>query len=230
MKEFTIKLWVKILAWLSAAIIVYLNIQLVVQQINDWINGAGSNKFWIYVIVIPVSIACLGLLFYVFIHPFLSKKMEEKTQLPHGYAAQLLENASVKYQHIGIAIDFSGKDEKIIQNAIMIGGKTASYTFIHVVESAAARYLGMNAQDYETELDKTNLAQYRQLLQKMDYKAATQIGFGNPAAEMAKIITKNDIDLLIMGAHGHKRFKDLLYGSTIDTLRHKIKIPVMVIS
>ncbi len=230
MKEFTIKLWVKILAWLSAAIIVYLNIQLVVQQINDWINGTGSNKFWIYVIVIPLSIACLALLFYVFIHPFLSKEMEEKRQLPHGYAAQLLENASVKYQNIGIAIDFSGKDEKIIQNAIMIGGKTASYTFIHVVESAAARYLGMNAQDYETELDKTNLAQYRQLLQKMDYKAATQIGFGNPAAEMAKIITKNDIDLLVMGAHGHKRFKDLLYGSTIDTLRHKIKIPVMVIN
>ncbi len=230
MKEFTIKLWVKILAWLSAAIIVYLNIQLVVQQINEWINGAGSDKFWIYVIVIPLSIACLALLFYVFIHPFLSKEMGEKTQLPHGYAAQLLENASVKYQHIGIAIDFSGKDEKIIQNAIMIGGKTASYTFIHVVESAAARYLGMNAQDYETELDKTNLAQYRQLLQKMDYKAATQIGFGNPAAEMAKIITKNDIDLLVMGAHGHKRFKDLLYGSTIDTLRHKIKIPVMVIN
>ena len=230
MKEFTIKIWVKVLAWISAAIIVYLNIQLVVQQINEWIHGAGSNKFWIYVVVIPLSIGCLGLLFYVFIHPFISKGIKEKRQLPHGYAEQLLENAYIKYKHIGIAIDFSGKDEKIIQNAILIGGKTASYTFIHVVESAAARYLGLNAQDYETQLDKNNLAQYRQVLEKMDYKAETQIGFGNPASEMSKIITAQNIDLLVMGAHGHKGFKDLIYGSTVDALRHKIKIPVLVVN
>lgn len=230
MKEFTIKLWVKILAWLSAAIIVYLNIQLVIQQINDWIHGAGSNKFWIYVIVIPIALACLGLLLYVFIHPFISKVSKQKRQLPHGYAEQLLEKTLIKYKHVGIAIDFSGKDEKVIQNAIMIGGKAASYTFIHVVESAAARYLGTNAMDYETQLDNNNLTQYKQILEQMEYKADTQIGFGNPATEMSKIITEQDIDLLIMGAHGHKGFKDLLYGSTVDALRHKIKIPVLVVN
>lgn len=230
MKEFTIKLWVKILAWLSAAIIVYLNIQLVIQQINDWIHGAGSNKFWIYIVVIPLAIGCLGLLLYVFIHPFISRVSKEKRQLPHGYAEQLLENALIKYKHIGIAIDFSGKDEKVIQNAIMIGGKAASYSFIHVVESAAARYLGMNALDYETQLDNNNLTQYKRILEQMDYKADTQIGFGNPATEMSRIISEQNIDLLVMGAHGHKGFKDLIYGSTVDALRHKIKIPVLVVN
>lgn len=230
MKEFTIKAWVKVLAWISAAVIIYLNIQMVIEQINQWINSATSGRFWIYAVVIPIAFACLGLLFFIFIHPFISRVYKERRQLPHGYAEQLLENASIKYKHIGIAIDFSGKDQKIIQNAMMIGGKSASYTFIHVVESAAARYLGINAQDHETELDKNNLGQYKEVLEQMDYKAETKIGFGNPATEMARIIKAQNVDLLVMGAHGHRGFKDLIYGSTVDTLRHKVEIPVMVIS
>lgn len=230
MKEFTIKAWVKVLAWISAAVIIYLNIQMVIEQINHWINSATSGRFWIYAVVIPIAFACLGLLFFIFIHPFISRVYKERRQLPHGYAEQLLENASIKYKHIGIAIDFSGKDQKIIQNAMMIGGKSASYTFIHVVESAAARYLGINAQDHETELDKNNLGQYKEVLEQMNYKAETKIGFGNPATEMARIIKAQNVDLLVMGAHGHRGFKDLIYGSTVDALRHKVEIPVMVIS
>ncbi|HEU5053887.1 MAG TPA: Nramp family divalent metal transporter [Hanamia sp.] len=230
MKDFTIKPWIKIVAWISASIIIYLNIQLVIEQINQWINQAESGRFWIYVVVIPIAIISGLLLFYILIHPFISRVQRERKQLPHGYAQQLLERASVTYKHIGIAIDFSGKDQKIIQNAMTMGGNTASYTLIHVVESAAARYLGINAQDQETELDKSNLDQYKNVLEKMDYKADSEIGFGNPATEMARIIKAKNIDLLVMGAHGHKGFKDLIYGSTVDALRHKVDIPVLVIS
>jgi manganese transport protein len=230
MKEFTIKLWVKILAWLSAAIIVYLNIQLVIQQIQVWLKNAAGNPVPVYFIVIPVALGCLGLLLYVFIHPFISGISKEKKLFPHGYAETITEGTKINYHHIGIAIDFSGKDEKIIQNALMIGGKDASYTFIHVVESAAARYLGRNAHDLETESDKNNLTKYQDKLEQMNYKAGMQIGFGTPALEMSKIISEQNIDLLVMGAHGHRGFKDLIFGSTVDALRHKIKIPVLVVN
>jgi len=112
----------------------------------------------------------------------------------------------------------------------MIGGRSAVYTFIHVVESAAARYFGKNALDFETESDKSNLLKYQQRMEQMGYKANAQIGFGTPAAEMSKIILKDNIDLLVMGAHGHRGFKDLILGSTVDSLRHKIKIPVLVVN
>ncbi len=160
----------------------------------------------------------------------IAKISKEKKQLPHGIAEAITEGASISYQNIGIAIDFSGKDEKIIQNALMIGGKSATYTFIHVVESAAARYLGKNAHDYETESDKSNVEKYQQRLEQMNYKANAQIGFGTPAIEMSKIILNENIDLLVMGAHGHRGFKDLIFGSTVDALRHKIKIPVLVVN
>lgn len=230
MKEFTIKPWVKILAWLSAAIIVYLNIQLVIQEIQIWVKEAGGNSLMVYSIVIPIALACLFLLMYVFVHPWISRNSKEKKQLPHGNAELITEGVAINYHHIGIAIDFSGKDEKIIQNAIMIGGKSATYTFIHVVESAAARYLGKNADDFETGSDKKDLEKYQQRLEQMNYKANTQIGFGTPALEMSKIILKDNIDLLVMGAHGHRGFKDLVFGSTVEALRHKIKIPVLVVN
>ena len=134
----------------------------------------------------------------------------------------------LNYKHIGIAIDFSGNDQKLVQNALLLGGKLATYTFIHVVESAAARYLGKNALDHETLLDKSNLVQYQEKLEELGYKADIQIGFGNPAVEMSKIISRQDIDLLVMRAHGHRAFKDLQFGSTVDALRPKLKIHVLV--
>jgi manganese transport protein len=230
MKEFSIKTWVKILAWLSAAIIVYLNIQLVTQQIHEWVKEAGGYAIYVYGTVLPIALGCLGLLLYVFVHPFMTKKTKEVKQLPHGHAEHITKEAIINYHHIGIAIDFSGNDEKIIQNALMIGGKEATYTFIHIVESAAARYFGKNASDYETHLDKSNLEAYKERLKQLDYKADTQVGFGNPAKEIAKIISEQNIDLLLMGAHGHKGLKDIIFGSTVDALRHKIKIPVFVIN
>lgn len=230
MKEFTIKTWVKILAWLSAAIIVYLNIHLVIQEISGWIASAGQNKIIIYTIVIPIILACLTLLVYVFIHPFLSSFAKRKSQLPHGQAEDFISGAVVEYKHIGIAIDFSGKDQQLIINAINQGGRKAKYTLIHIVESAAARYLGKNTMDYETLLDRDSLNKYQANFQELGYEANIQIGFGSAASEITKIILNQDIDLLIMGAHGHKGLKDLIFGTTVDSVRHKIKIPILIIN
>ena len=230
MKQFAIKKPVKAFAWLSAGIIVYLNIQLVIQQIQEWAKEAGTAAAYVEITAIPIAIGCLGLLIYVLIQPLFSGKQKGTKQLPHGHAEHINQEAIIRYNQIGIAIDFSGKDEKIIQNALMIGGKDATYYFIHIVESAAARYLGMNTSDYETQLDKSNLEAYQHRLAQLGYKAITQVGFGTPAREIAEIISAQRIDLLIMGAHGHKGLKDLIFGSTVDDLRHRIKIPVFVIN
>lgn len=230
MKEFTIKLWVKVLAWISASIIVYLNISLVVDKISGWVATAGDYKIIIYAIVIPVAVACLALLGYVFVYPFLRSAGKRKSQLPHGQAVDFMEGASIEYKHIGIAIDFSGNDQKIIKSALNQGGKSATYTFIHVVESAAAIYLGKNTMDYETQLDNDSLVKYQTDLKELGYKVNIQIGFGDAASEITRIILHQDMDLLVMGAHGHKGFKDLVFGTTVDAVRHKIKIPLFIIN
>lgn len=230
MKEFAIKWWVKILAWTSAAVIVYLNIHLVIEEITGWIQTAGDNRIYIYTIVIPLVVACVGLLVYVFVHPFLPRSKREPEQLPHGSAVDFNLAEQVPYRRVGIAIDFSGKDEKIIQTALQQGGKEATYTFIHVVESAAARYLGKNSLDKETQLDRDNLVKYQERLEELGYKAELQIGFGNAASEIVKTVREKDIDLLVLGAHGHTGLKDLIFGTTISTVRHRISVPMLIVN
>jgi manganese transport protein len=230
MKEFTIKTWVKVLAWISASIIVYLNIHLVYDEIQGWIESAGEYKILIYTIVIPVALACIALLGYIFIHPFLTSATGQKTQLPHGQAVDFAEIGSITYKHIAMAVDFSGHDQQIIKSAINQGGKSAKYTFIHVVESAAARYLGKNTMDYETHLDQDSLVKYQNKLQDLGYKVDIQIGFGRASSEITKIVSGRDIDLLVMGEHGHKGIKDLVFGTTVNSVRHSVKIPILIVS
>ncbi|MCB0705529.1 MAG: Nramp family divalent metal transporter [Saprospiraceae bacterium] len=230
MKEFAIKTWVKILAWLTASIIVYLNIKLVFDQISEWIDSSGAYNIIIYTIVIPIALICLALLVYVFFQPFVASTEKKTAQIPHGQAIDFAKIDSISYSHIALAIDFSGRDEEIIRSALNQGGKAANYTIIHIVESAAARYLGTNTLDYETQLDYDSLVKYQNTLQELGYSIDIKIGFGNPATEIVKVISEQDIDLLVMGVHGHKRFKDLVFGTTIDRVRHHVKIPLLIVS
>ncbi|MGL4596311.1 MAG: universal stress protein [Bacteroidia bacterium] len=32
-----------------------------------------------------------------------------------------------------------------------------------------------------------------------------------------------------MGAHGHRLWKDLLFGTTVEKVRHSVKIPVLIV-
>ena len=230
MKEFASKIWLKTLAWISASVIVYLNIHLVIDEISTWVSSENANKMLIYTLVIPLAIASLALLVYIFIQPFFASTRKMKAQLPHGQAIDFSEMETVNYNHIGIAIDFSGNDQMVIRSALNQGGKSARYTLIHVVESAVARYYGKNTMDYETSLDSESLEKYKVKLKELGYEADIKIGFGNAANEIVKIISKREIDLLVMGVHGHKGFKDLIFGTTVDSVRHKIKVPILVVN
>lgn len=230
MAGFAIKTWVKVLAWLSALIIISLNIKLVIGEIVNWLHTAGQYKFLIYYLVIPIALACLALLLYVFIHPFLKTKLLQKKQLPHGEALYIHTEQKIAYRNIGITIDFSGNDEKVINNALNQGGKNAQYTFIHIVETAGATYHGSKVMDRETQLDESNIQKYTANLANMGYQSQYKIGYGSTASAIAKIVTNDSLDFLVMGAHGHKGLKDIIFGTTVDAVRHKIKVPVLIIN
>ena len=74
-----------------------------------------------------------------------------------------------------------------------------------------------------------NLEKYRINLQNMGYKAEVSIGYGTASKAISNLVKNKNIELLVMGAHGHKGLKDLLFGTTVDAVRHKIDIPVLII-
>lgn len=226
MKDFTIKTWVKVLAWLSAVAIVSLNIKLVVEEINIWI--AAADGWYIYTIVIPMAILIGLLLVYIFIYPLINKK-QRIGNVPHGDALEIDNIEKINYNQIGITVDFSTNDRNTIRHALIQGGKDAHYHLIHIVETAAARYHGSKVMDHETQADTENLEKYKLNLAELGYNSTIHIGFGATAKEIAEITNQNNIELLVMGAHGHKGLKDLIFGTTVDSVRHKVAIPVLII-
>ncbi len=229
MKEYTIKTWVKILAWLSALIIVSLNVQLVIEEIGSWLSSTTVSVLWIYLLVIPLAITIGILLLYVFLMPFFRKHERQLSNVPHGEALEIGELEQVEYKKIGITVDFSKNDRNTFRHALIQGGKSADYYLIHIVETAAARFHGEKVLDHETQSDTDNLEKYQQNLKNMGYQAHIEIGYGTAAKAISELVKAKNLDLLVMGAHGHKGISDLIFGTTVDTVRHNVNIPIMIV-
>lgn len=229
MKEFTIKTWVKILAWISALIIVGLNVKLVFQELEGWISEGGQDVWLIYALVIPVIILITLLLLYVSVMPLFKKDRGSASNVPHGNALEIGEVDHIQYQQIGITVDFSKNDQNTIRHALIQGGKNAQYVLIHIVETAGARYHGERVMDHETQNDTSNLEKYQLNLSELGYHAEIAIGYGVAAKAISVVVKKEKLDLLVMGAHGHKGISDLIFGTTVDTVRHNVNIPILII-
>ena len=135
---------------------------------------------------------------------------------------------SKPFHRIALAVDYSNKDERVIQYAIQLGDRNTEYTLIHIVESAQARMMEDEARDYETIKDKEHLQNYVNFLTERGYKAEGLLGFKNRAKEIARIMKEKNCDLLIVGSHGHKNISDWIFGETINSVRHMVDVPVFI--
>jgi len=218
----------KVLSWSCAVLIVGLNAQLIWQQVGEW-EKQSHNATWIYLFVLPIVVFVALLLIYVFLRPMLYKHKDDHVYVPHGIASAITELEAIKYRHIGVTIDFSKNDTEAIRHAIMQGGKHAAYTLIHVVETAGARYYGDEVMDLETQSDVDNINKYAEAIRKLGYNAGTEIGYGAPSSSIAGVVNEKKIDFLVMGSHGHKVLKDLIFGTTVNRVRHMVSVPVLVV-
>jgi manganese transport protein len=230
MGVFAIKPWIRIAAWVIAAIIVSLNVKLVLQEISGWLTAAGEHSWIIWITVVPICVAAGILLLYITFKPLLeSRAAEKQAKIPHGTAVTLDVADGPVYQRIAITLDFSTIDNLTIQSALAQGGRQAKYILLHVVETAGAMVYGSEIADRESSEDLVSLENYRQQLLEKGYDVSIEVGYGNPKRRIPKMVAEFKADLLVMGAHGHKFFKDLIFGSTVDTVRHRVKIPVLIV-
>ena len=228
MGEFVIKLPVKITAWIVATILVFLNAKLVVEST---ITVFDQNEAWIQ----KVGIIAAGLVFsWLFIMmtflPLLKKSKEKVSFRLHG-DEKLLQNLAVpSTQTIAVALDFGNNDDRMIAYAIAQGKHQANYLLLHIVETVSATYLGASSDDYETRKDQQRLALYASQLNNMGYSVTIALGYQNRIYEMVRLVKEANADLLVMGAHRHSGLKDILYGETVDKVRHKVNIPVLIVN
>jgi len=229
MGKFASPIWLRTAAWVFAIVILALNARLVIEEIGKWAASSPNGAWAIHFIVVPVAIAIVVLLLYITFKPLLFKTADKPAYIPHGIARAIEGVEQITYKHIGITLDFSKNDNESIKHGLMQGGKDAFYTLIHVVETAGARYHGTQVLDNETQSDLDNLNKYVTALNALGYNSEAKIGFGRPAVSITRIVKEEKIDFLVMGSHGHRVFKDIIYGTTVDTVRHLVKIPVLIV-
>ncbi len=225
---FAIKPLVQVAAWLIAAVLVYLNLSMVMGQASDYFKIPG-HWGWKTVIIIA-TVAFVALLLISLVYPLMKRKFRSMKVQLHPDASDLQSLTIPTYSRIAVALDFSENDQRLLSHALGQGREEATYILIHIVESVAARLYEGESDDEETEKDKEHLTFYKHQLLDRGFKADAKIGFGSRAKEIVRLVTDSNADMLVIGAHGHSGIKDLIYGETINTVRHELKIPVLVVN
>jgi manganese transport protein len=228
MGPFSISPFIKGLAWIVASVLLYLNIKLVGEEAGPFLAAPG-HAIW-KIVILAGALAAILLMVYIILHPWLVRQARRASIQVHPQSGSLLDLKPPVFNHIAIALDFSTHDEKLLAFAIGQGGKQSKYLLIHVVESASARMLGQESDDYETRRDQERLELYKSTLDQKGFDSSTRLGFRNRSREIARIVKEEQADMLVIGAHGHSGLKDFIYGETVNSVRHELKIPVLIVN
>jgi manganese transport protein len=251
MGEFANKPWVVALAALTAAIIVGLNANLVVQQVAGWLAAAGSNAIWVWLGVMPVVAGAALLLAYIALAPVLARfapalvrhapePAPERAPTPAPVARPLppvrppapaaVAAPAGRYRRIAVALELGPADQAVLEHVReMALAQGCDVVLLHVAESAASRYLGPESSDQESREDQVTLESIGIELAVAGIPTATRLGHGDVKTELARLVEESGADLLITGSHGHRLIGDLIHGSTTSGLRHLVRVPVLTV-
>jgi manganese transport protein len=232
MGNYAIKPAVIFIASVIAAVLVYLNMRMVVEQATSFFTTSG-NVFW-KAVIISAGLLFVSLLIIAIIYPLWRRKQKRLqkmvTSVIHAEQSNIDNITVPSHDKIAIAIDFSPNDAKLFAHAIGQANKNTSFVLIHVVESVSATVLGKESDDLETRNDQQKLNDYVSQLNAKGYAATGILGFRNRSREIVRIVKESGSDMLVIGAHGHSGLKDLIYGETTDAVRHELTIPVLIVN
>jgi len=134
------------------------------------------------------------------------------------------------YRKILIALDATEADETILKHVSALAHYSDSTVVIlHVADGWAARLFGCDAVSREIDEDKSYLEKVRARLAAEGLRVEAELAYGEPADEIVKWVSTRGCDLVAMSTHGHRFISDLLYGSTADTVRHRVDVPVLLL-
>ena len=231
MGEFANRPWLQALAWGTAALILSLDIWLVTITLGDWLNAAGRQRIWLELGLFPV-LAALGLLLaWMTLQPmlprWLSRFGRSPMELPQQVAVDL---PSPSYSKILVPLDHSNKDRVAIAHAAAIAKQHgATLYLLHVEEDVTSQVYGEEASTAEVEAGEKYLRQIASQLENENISVQTIIRYSrNPTREIVRYGNELNPDLVVMGAHGHKGLKDIVFGTTINAVRHKLKAPLLI--
>jgi manganese transport protein len=99
-----------------------------------------------------------------------------------------------------------------------------------VEEGVTSQVYGPEASTAEVEAGEEYLERIAQTLRTQGVTVETAISHSlSPKKEIVRYAREVQPDLVIMGAHGHGGLKDLIFGNTINPVRHNLSVPMLIV-
>jgi len=232
MGDFANKLWVAVLAWITAAVIVGLNFWLMWQAVMEWLANAGRFRPYVLPLVLPIAVILAALLLWVTMEPLLTRWGVRFGRAPITLPATAAATAEAPvYQRILVPLDHTALDRTAIAHAAaMARMHHAKLYLLHVEEGVTSQIYGSLSSTAEVEAGRQYLDEIVASLRAEGIDVETMVTHSsNPNREIIRAAREIQPDLLVMGAHGHGGLKDLIFGTTINSVRHKLRIPLLVV-
>jgi len=223
--------WVRALAWVAAGIIVTLNLQLALQTVAGWLAAAGQWRWLVELLVVGFGTALAGLLAWVTFEPWLPLRLR---QLGRAAAAPLpveLEPRTPAYRTILVPLDHTEMDREVVSLAAGLAREHGGRLYLfHVEEDVTSQVYGELSETAEVEAGRQYLEEIAQALREQGVDAQAVLCHSrDPHREIVRFARQTRPDLVVMGAHGHRWFQDLVFGDTIDAVRHALGVPVLIV-
>jgi len=233
MSEFANAAWVRILSWASAGLILGLNIWLAFQVIGGWLESAGVWRPALEAVLVPVLGAIGLLLAYIILEPRIRRWMRFRPERPKSLMPEMAGEivSPAQYRSILVTLDHTRLDAVALRHASALA-KTygARLHLLHVEEGVVSQIYGELASTSEVEQGREYFEKLVAALKAGGVEADFEVisAKSAPAAIIA-CAQRLRPDLMVMGAHGHRGLKDVVYGATINHVRHAAGTPVLIV-
>jgi manganese transport protein len=224
MGEFANRPWVKLLSWSTAAAILVLDFWGVWIVAGPWIGSAP----WHVALVSPVAAGVMALLAWITFFGAKPRPVEPATSAGSAVAANLPEPV---YRSILVPLDHTARDRVAIAHAAAMARlHGATLHLVHVEEGVTSQLYGALSSTAEIQAGEQYFSGIMQSLAASGIRAELTVLHGrSPKDGIVQIARQVQPDLIVMGAHGHRGVKDLIFGNTINAVRHEVAAPVLVV-
>jgi universal stress protein A len=139
------------------------------------------------------------------------------------------------YQHILLAVDYSGDDDLLVRKTKKLAEKyQARLSVIHVLDNIPMPDTGYGMaipldKDSGYELLETEKTKLMQLCDRFGVAHENRwMIWGAPKQEIVQLAEQEQVDLIVVGSHGRHGLS-LLLGSTANSVLHYARCDVMAI-
>src|SRR5678816_1873072 len=136
------------------------------------------------------------------------------------------------YRKILVAVENSRADKSLLPHVAELAKRLGSeLLLVHVADGWVARNFDQLklAESEEMKEDRAYLEKRVSELTAEGFSCDAVLALGEPSDEIIKLAREKHVDLIAMTTHGHRFISDILYGATVDKVRHEVEVPVLLL-